>query len=75
MEEMMRKLLAHALGLGLLSLQAISIPQANAQAVAYPGSPGSPYTTGSLKRRKHAAKPHAQTTGQKKLKAKKTSKR
>ena len=71
----MRKLMMLALGAAFLSLPAVSIPQANAQAVAYPGSPGSPYTTGSLKRRKHATKPHAQTTGQKKPKAKKTSKR
>jgi hypothetical protein len=55
----MRILLALALGLGLLSLPGISIHSAKAQAVPYPGSPGSPYTTGSLKRHKPAATHHA----------------
>jgi hypothetical protein len=53
----MRKLLASILGLGLLAGVTISV--ANAQSTFYPGSPGSPYTTGSLKRHKPAATHHA----------------
>ena len=70
----MRKLLASILGLGFMAAASISV--ANAQSTFYPGSPGSPYTTGSLKRHKPpAVKPHAKRTSIRHHKVKKARER
>ena len=64
----MRKLLALALGLGLLSLPGLMSVAAKAQSSyaspppAYTQGAGSPYTTGALKRKKHAVVRHKQKT-------------
>ncbi len=64
----MRKVLVLALGLGLLSLPGLMSVAAKAQSSyaspppAYTRDAGSPYTTGALKRSKHAKRSHTRTT-------------
>ncbi len=63
----MRKLLASVLGLGFMAAASISV--ANAQSTFYPGSPGSPYTTGSLKRHIDPAWVHLKETAYRPVRA------